>query len=289
MRESYKEKVYEFSKTLQYSNEWVGNIQVVQIGETCLDKSACIEEHIQTCHEITYVISGKGTLISNKESVECNAGDIQIISKGVSHKLVADKDTQFRYIHFAFGFDNYEPKELAEFYGQCTNIFIRDSRTIKHLLNMLVDEYYKDSGFTNIVRDNLIQLVLVMIWRRVHEQSDSDRIIPASDTMGNLVYNIIKYVDEHISGKVTVAEISRHFSYSVSYISHLFKIKTGVPLREYIIAVRMSHARDLLMEGKTSLAEIAHIAGYYSIQSFCKRFKQHAGITTGSIKRRIKE
>lgn len=286
MDNSYSDKVFEFSRILANSNEFAGNIQVIQVGETCLDRGACIKEHIQMCHEITLVVSGNGILTANQEKTPVSVGDIQIVSKGTLHSLIAGEDSPLRYIHFAFDFLDYEPKVLSEFYGQCKNILMRDNYEIRVLLNMLVEEYFNNNTvFSDIIRSNLIQVLLITIWRKVNLQLSKYQPIISKEPMGSVVYNIIKYIDSHLSEKLTVGSIAVHFSYSNNYISRLFKAKTGVPLKEYIMAMRMNYAEFLLKEGQSSLSEISRMIGYESAQSFCKGFKKYTGKTPGDIRK----
>lgn len=285
MENSYTDKIFEFSKFFNNSNEFSGNIKVVQVGETCLDRGACIKEHIQMCHEITLVVSGSGVLTAEQERIQCNAGDIQIVSKGTVHGITAGDDAPLRYIHFAFEFLDYKPKILSEFYGQCKNIIIHDNRELKVILNMLVEEYFGNASFTDIMRGDLIELLLITLWRRVNMQVDKYQPIMSEEPMGKVVYNIIKYIDRHLSEQITVSSIAKHFSYSRDYISRLFKSKTGVSLKEYIITIRMNYAEYLLKEGQSSLEEISRMIGYESVQSFCKQFKKYTGNTPGKIRK----
>ena len=283
--DKYTEKVFEFSKVLGNSNEWVGNVQVIQVGETCLDKGACIEEHTQACHEITCVVSGAGFLKADNEEVYCGVGDVQIISKGVAHTLTAGGDTPLRYIHFAFDFFDYDPKILADFYSECKHLVIHDNGDIRSVLNMLVDEYFNNAMFTDIARVSLIQLLLIVVWRKVHLQTDKYNPVTIKEPMSSTVYDIIKYIDKHLSQQLTVSGIAEQFSYSSTYISRLFKAKTGLSLKEYIIAMKMNYAEKLLREGKSSLSEISGLIGYESVQSFSKQFKKITGKTPGDLRK----
>lgn len=283
--DKYSEKVFEFSRVLGNSNEWVGNIQVIQVGETCLDKGACIEEHTQACHEITCVVSGGGFLKADNEEVYCGVGDVQIISKGVAHTITASSDTPLRYIHFAFDFFDYEPKTVADFYAECKHLVIHDNGDIRNILNMLVDEYFNDAVFTEVARIGLIQFLLVVVWRKVHLQTDRYDPVVIKEPMTSTVYDIIKYIDKNLFKQLTVSGIAEQFSYSSTYISRLFKAKTGLSLKEYIIAMKMNYAEKLLREGKSSLSEISGLVGYESVQSFSKQFKKITGKTPGDIRK----
>lgn len=288
MDDLYSGKVFEFSNIFFEDEAWHENIRIMQVGETCLDRGACIKEHIQTCHEITFIISGSGVLTADDERVECSVGDIQIISKGTKHSIISEKESRLRYIHFAFDFNEYAPKELSEFYGQCKNILLHDDGIIRMVLNMLVDEYYSNSEFTDIMRSCIVQILLIQIWRKIHIKTEKYAERVNSKPIGETVYNIIKFIDENISDKLTVAKVAKKFSYSSSYVSHLFKTKTGVSLKEYIIAIRMKYAESLIAEGKSTLAEITELTGYETIQAFCKVFKKYTGYTPSELRKNKK-
>lgn len=283
MADIYANKLFEFSNIFDNGNEWINNVRIIQIGETCLDKGASIREHIQTCNEITLLISGTGTVTADQEENKCGVGDIQIISKGIKHNITSDTNTPLRYIHFAFDFNDGAPETLSAFYGQCKNVILHDDGSIKWLLNLLVEEYANDAEFKNIMKNSLVYAVLVLIWRRVNTHTDQLPVFASKNPIGNTVYNIIKYIDRHADGKLTVNEIADKFSYSKEYISKLFKEKTGYSLKKYIIAMKMKYAQTLLSEKKCSLEEITDIMGYSSTQAFCKAFKKYTGYTPGQF------
>ncbi len=283
MYDLYSDKLFEFTNMFTDSTEQIKNIRIVQIGETCLDKGASIEEHIQVCHEITLVVSGKGELVADQEKNECHAGDIQIVSKGIKHSIVSDNDSRLRYIHFAFDFNEYSSRVLQEFYGQCKNVLLQDDGNISRILNMLVNEYASSADFTDIMKESLVKAALVLIWRRVNSKTSAYRPIISDKPIGSTVYNIIKYIDNNINEKLTVSRIAKKFSYSDEYISRLFKKKTGVSVKKYISATKMKYAQSLLAEKKCSLNEITELMGYSSLQAFCKAFKKYTGYTPGQF------
>ena len=288
MYDLYSDKVFEFTNMFTDITEWIGNIRIVQIGETCLDKGASVAEHIQVCHEITLIVSGTGVLTADREKNKCHAGDIQIVSKGIKHSIVSDDDSRLRYIHFAFDFNEYNPKLLSEFYGQCKNVLLHDDGNISWILNMLVNEYANNADFTDIMKESLVRAALVLIWRRVNSQTSAYRPIISDSPIGSTVYNIIKYIDNNINEKLTVSSIAKKFSYSDEYISRLFKEKTGVSVKKYILATKMKYAQSLLAEKKCSVMEITELMGYSSIQAFCKAFKKHTGYTPGQFDKEMK-
>ena len=58
-----------------------------------------------------------------------------------------------------------------------------------------------------------------------------------------------------------------------------FKDRVGQPMFEYLTALRMQHARDLLRGTELRLYDIANQVGYESDLAFAKAFKRLLGIT----------
>lgn len=241
MSDMYSDKLFEFTNMFTDSSERIGNIEIIQIGETCLDKGASIEEHIQICHEMTLIISGTGAVVADREINKCGVGDIQIISKGIKHSIIADEDSRLRYIHFAFDFSDAEEQKLSDFFGKCKNVLMRDDGNIKWLLNMLVDEYINHAEFSDMMKNSLAHAALALTWRRANERTSAYRPKISGNPIGNTVYGIIKYVDGNIGTKLTVNGIAKNFSYSDEYISRLFKEKN----RRFFEEIHHSHKNEI--------------------------------------------
>lgn len=109
-------------------------------------------------------------------------------------------------------------------------------------------------------------------------------MIQNHDKTNPTVYKILKYVDENISCRLAVSRIAEEFSYSVSYISHLFKKETGVSLQSHVISKKIEYAKLLLSDKNVTLSEVAAKCGYKSVPSFCKLFRKYTGFTPSQEK-----
>ena len=68
--------VFRFDNSYEKSAEPFDFVKVWQISEYTLDPNREILEHVQFCHEITYVISGKATFLSGDAQDELQQGDL---------------------------------------------------------------------------------------------------------------------------------------------------------------------------------------------------------------------
>ena len=78
---------------------------------------------------------------------------------------------------------------------------------------------------------------------------------------------------------ITNSSMGGVFGYHPNYISALIKKKTGMPIHQYIIYVRLLNAASLLENTALSVNEIAISCGFYDIAYFSKYFKKYFGVS----------
>jgi len=87
------------------------------------------------------------------------------------------------------------------------------------------------------------------------------------------------YVLAHLSESLTTKQMAARVGVDRSYFSRLFKRTTGMTFRSYVRLVRMGHATTLLRDGRLSVKQVAHEAGFKSVSHFHHLFVAQAGQT----------
>jgi two-component system response regulator YesN len=75
--------------------------------------------------------------------------------------------------------------------------------------------------------------------------------------------------------------VSEQFNMSSRYLSRIFKEELGENFNDFIVKLRMSHAKYLLLETDLSIQEISEQVGYIHAMSFIRTFKKINGSTPG--------
>ena len=95
-----------------------------------------------------------------------------------------------------------------------------------------------------------------------------------------IVDNIKKYIDDNFSTTtLSIVDLEKIFHISHYYLSRLFKKKTGITIKEYLILTRMNFAKEKLLNSQCVISEIAKDSGYNDIYHFFKEFKKRYGIS----------
>ncbi len=88
-----------------------------------------------------------------------------------------------------------------------------------------------------------------------------------------------EYIENHYVESIALNDIAEYVELNASYFSSLFKTETGINFSEYLLNVRMEHAKELLRNPKIKVYEIGCLVGYEDAVSFGRAFKKKWGIS----------
>lgn len=100
-----------------------------------------------------------------------------------------------------------------------------------------------------------------------------------------LINDLIAYVKENYACEISLEVLAKHRYYlNSSYLSRLFKSKTGQGFSDFLIACRMNKAKELIETNWFSISEISGLVGYTKPSYFIFMFKKYYGKTPGDYK-----
>lgn len=89
-----------------------------------------------------------------------------------------------------------------------------------------------------------------------------------------LICDILIYIDNNITNKITIDELQYVFFYNKFYIVKLFKQEIGMTIIKYINSIRIYNSILQIKNLNNSLTNIAIRNGFYSLEYFSEIFKQ---------------
>ena len=97
---------------------------------------------------------------------------------------------------------------------------------------------------------------------------------------------IKEYLDEYsTSPQMSLEVIAKKFYVSKEYLTTTFKKKYGCNVTEYIIALRMEKAKELVNTTTLQYKTIAEMIGYEDVSYFYRVFKKFYGCSPGTIRK----
>lgn len=271
-------KIYHYDRDYGLTTPVFDNFVLYQIGELYGEEGYSVGEHQQWCYELTYIESGACTVYSNGKGVPARAGDIIYNCKNSVHDIVADKGNRMRFLYMGFDIpesarNSQSMREILEYFDSTEIACLSDRFGVGDLMHKLLQEFYCEyAGFHEAVAAYL-KLIVLLTYRNDHPDSRQLALNDTTDeSIGATVYKIVRYVDEHLYEIDSIRTIANELNYNYSYLSFLFKRRTGITLQKYIVNKKMERALTLLTERGQTVSQVAATLGYKSVQSFSKVF-----------------
>jgi AraC-like DNA-binding protein len=180
-------------------------------------------------------------------------GDLQPLC---NFQELGDIPPVFRPQHFE------EIKELMEELSKCSYPNIpdctRQARLIKELLLLILYDANK--------------------YNRKLENTPSN--------INPYVKKACEYIAENFDKNIDLDNLSDFVYLNKNYLIKLFNKELGQSPKQYLLEMRLLHARKLLLETNQSIQEIAFSCGFNTPSYFSKKFKNQYGVLPAAVRKK---
>ena len=249
-------------------------------------QSSFVSEHKHEFDEIVLIVSGSGKHHTRFGTETVEAGTVLIIPEGETHAY-SNADTmvlhncmiRFRNIPLPLGELYHHPAFAALFLGDSQSytragafptvkLTGEDFQFAVELLDHCTREVQeKKPGWSlNCFGCFLQYLTLLMRYYKFPEKR--------SDAVHQKICEVIESITSHPEQDISVKRLCRKLGLSESTLFRRFKQTTGMSTLEYLLAVRLAKAANLLAGEKTlPVSEIALQVGFNDSNYFAKLFR----------------
>ena len=101
------------------------------------------------------------------------------------------------------------------------------------------------------------------------------------------VRHSIDYIYDHLHEQITLTQLAANENLSPSYFSKLFAQEIGVPVKAYILQVKIKTAENMLKSSNYSISDIAFSLGFSSQSAFTAAYKKLTGKTPANFRKEL--
>lgn len=260
--------------------------EVFQVCELSVAGNGEIAEHIQECDEVTYCVSGNAYVYSDDFESELYPGCVHYIKRGSRHRIKAGNDG-IRFVGVGFiPDDSYgQLDSFAEAVGDARYIIAEENKDMRALTEMLVSEFYRSDKYSHNMINGYIVQILISFARSITVKKEEKIERAGLSASSFTLYNALRYIDREYMYIKSVKEASQKLSYSEYYLSHLFKERLGITIKEYILKKKVYAAAELLKNGNMNVTEMSEYFGFTSAHTFSQAFKRYFGMSPTRFKK----
>lgn len=220
------------------------------------------------------VLSGAGTLSYEGQTYQLHSGDCVFIDcrKAYSHST-SDDLWSLQWCHF------YAPS-LPAVYEKYKE---RGGRPVSHPDDLtpftsLLADLYDLASSSDYIRDMRINEKLGTLLTLLMEQSWHPESVTVSRK--RLELSAVKdNLDEHYTDKISLDDLADRFFINKFYLSKIFKATYGTTVNNYLIAKRITRAKQLLRFTDMTVDEVGDAVGIVDANYFSRMFRKVEGIS----------
>ena len=222
------------------------------------------QEHSHHAMELFIGLKEEINLVSQGQQY---ASRVIILNSDIPHKLEASSHER---IVIIVDPESKTAQNLFHQYLQAEPIFCFDNKQSDYLLTQI--ESYLDDDINAHQAENFCdQIINSFITHDDNKKPIDSRII-----------KVIEYLKTVETKKISVQLISDQVGLSESHLMHIFKEQVGIPIRRYLLWLRLLDAFNNLFDG-CSLTHAAHCSGFADSAHLSRTFRKMFGLSISSI------
>lgn len=266
---------------MNYANPQTFNPEILYVFDPWNDDDWHGEFHSHDFLEISIILEGESNYHFDHQTTRLGAGRVLLFNPGVMHSESQSTGTYSHQLHIGLRnisleglprnfFPNKTPLiDLGEYHCQ----FLEKAWQLAQEFNEQKSEYH-------LLGKGLVLELLGYLLRSLEEQQGNKVTTSLSTTakrQQNLVNHTIYYLENHHNQEITLEQLADKLYVSPTHLSKVFKEETGLSPINYLIQIRLKHARELLKDDNLTVKEVAQAVGYQDAYHFSKLFKKYYG------------
>ncbi|ENW80018.1 hypothetical protein F908_02215 [Acinetobacter sp. NIPH 284] len=217
----------------------------------------------------SFTISGFGSVVSE----QVDAKNTSHVTEEVRH---GDQDGQPDVLMLGgyFSFDSVDTALFVSLLPQL--LHVQSAEKLSVLVQLIRDEFTEQRSGREHILMRLVEILLI----------ESLRLMEKVDAPVGLLRGLaeprlaeaLRHIHGNPSHSWTMDELARKVALSRSTFFERFTNAIGIPPMEYLLAWRMTIAKDLLSQQNLTITQIAEQVGYGSASAFSTAFSRYVGL-----------
>lgn len=238
-----------------------------------MKENICVEEkhlsHSQILHwhdfyELEYFLEGNGVYCINGEIYEIQPGMLLFTTPGDLQQITFSGPVHLLNISFTTAMlDPVLQNKLME-----PTMLLDQDRFYECIFREMLGNIYSSGKFSLQYLQALLNTVL---FRLYHALGCPDEELPIANSC---VMEIVAYINRHFEEDLSLEVLAKRGNLSKEYLSSLFHKTMHMTISEYIISLRLRHARTLLLLTQSEIREIQVKTGFHSASHFARSFQK---------------
>ena len=247
--------------------------------------------HFHEFDKIVLLLSGRVDYAVEDQLYALRPWDLLLVKHHAIHKAVIDRSEPYERIIIYLDRKYFDRAMPGARLFDCFDRADRDARylltpdeeqrtALAALLGSVEESLRSEAFGAQAMCDTYMMQLLILLGRLSFSEADSR---DADGQYDEKIAAVLSYVNENLSGELSVDALAERAYLSRYHFMRLFKAQTGSTVHAYVRQKRLMRAARLIREGM-SAARAAEECGFSDYSAFHRAFSDTFGMSPGRLK-----
>lgn len=230
-------------------------------------------------YQLLYIASGRAYFTVNETEHTLQAGSMVIYRPWERQDYIyyGEDQPEIYWVHFTGS----EVESLLAGYGISEAVFsCGNSAVYGQLFTQMLTELQR--GWVDF--EELLAMYLRQIFVQIRRNGEKEQLVMKSAAQEEMS-KALEYFHQHYMENISIAGYAQSRGMSVSWFLRCFKQHTQLSPMQYITALRINNAINLLNNTGCNVSQIASMVGYENPLYFSRIFKKIKGVSPSTYRK----
>jgi AraC-like DNA-binding protein len=223
---------------------------------------------------LVFIIDGSALFQFEDQSFSVQKNDIVYLPKGSQYITRAHARGVYHFMVISF---QLQSDDVLKHIPLPIHMKPAQAQLCQHLFRELVKRWKRKDVVYKLkchaILSDLLYRLIVEFLNQHFDHHSIEKIKPAVETMNRYYTHCL-----HIQ------DLARQVNLSPSHFRRLFHKIYGLSPQQYLLNLRINHAKDLLLSEMYTITEVAKRSGFANIYYFSRAFRQATGVPPSEFK-----
>lgn len=247
--------------------------------------------------EFLLILTGEMTVFCTENQLMLREGDIAVFGSSEPHYTIHQNENNLSYLVVQIDLRKYwdlsSMSSMTHFSEvmrplSALNYVYTNHKEVRLQTAAYIREMYKEmnekqAGY-DLAVSSLIKNMLLLLLR----YDNRKQLYYNDNYLLERLQPVIDYVEEHLSEKLSVTELSGMMNMSYTYFIKTFKKALGMSFTNFVVYKRIKKAEQQLLTSEVSIAEVAESVGISNLGHFYELFRRYNDCSPKQFKERLR-
>lgn len=163
-----------------------------------------------------------------------------------------------------------------------SDLYLQIKEKMNHIYNTMAIPFPTNSTALDFINKKYYLYEILLFFS---EQFEMIMNAIGNSSRDSVLDDILYYIDHNYKTNIKLETIAPLFGYNSAYLGKIFNKTVGESFNSYVDHMRIERSKELLLENRLKVYEIAEQVGYKNVDYFHKKFKKYVGISPAEFRK----